>query len=201
MKKVLCVIIALVLILSLAACGGFKKGTPEATVDTLMSAIKVLDVEKIQSVMANSVDPSEIGLDSVPEALMKQVKAWLSKMTYKIGTSTVNGESAEVPVDIKYIDASPVIKAALTEYMTQAVSMALSGKEVTEEAMAQLLSDIIEDKVKTEKTETAEASINIKLTKTGDDWKVSDISEEIVNVILSNMLKSIEEVFGGLLGN
>lgn len=47
---------------------------------------------------------------------------------------------------------------------------------------------------KSVKTKTADISLDFELEKVDGNWKISNASEELANVMLSNMLES----FGGL---
>ena len=71
---------------------------------------------------------------------------------------------------------------------------ALSGNEVSEEEMTSLLVDCIKEAQKSVKTKTADISLDFELEKVDGNWKISNASEELANVMLSNMLES----FGGL---
>ena len=204
MKRIACIILALVLVLGLAACGGSKKGSPEAAVDTLMAGIKEFDIKKIQSVLKEQVDEDDLGLDSeAVSPLLDLLKQWSSKTTYKLGKAEVNGEKAKVPVDVTFTDAADLIKAAFTEYFTAAMTKALSGEEVSEEDMTKLLVDTINEKSKTEKPGTTSTSLTLELEKIDGEWKFTDLPDDMMNIMFSNMMSAFEGMFDGLidLGN
>ena len=200
MKKILSIILALVLVLGLAACGGSKKGTPEATIDTLMEGLKTMDFEKIKGTMKDATDEDmDLAEDESIQAMYDILKGWASKLTYKLGKSEVNGDKATVAADVTYTDAADLISEAFTEYISTAMSKAFSGEEVSEEEMQKLLMDTINEKAKSVGTKTAEASLTFNLEKVGDDWKIVDPPEDIANIMLSNMINGLEGMFDGLI--
>ena len=201
MKKVLSVIMVLVLVLGLAACGGSKKGTPEAAVDTLMAGIKAFDVKKIQSVMSGEISEDDLGITEDTEVFFNQIKQWASNITYKLGKSEVDGDKATVSVDITYTDASDLMKEAFSEYFTQAMTKAFSNENVADEEMSKLFMDIISEKSKTIKTGTDSVSLDLKLVKENGEWKITDMPEEMGDVILSNITKAFEGMFDGMFGD
>ena len=124
MKKVISLALALLLALPLAGCSGSK---PDTVVTTFCSAVQAFDFEKAATCMENGsedledpYDDAEMEEDLSSEQVMTYLKECASKMTYKIGESKVDGESATVPVSFTYVDAGPVITSALGEYITQA---------------------------------------------------------------------------------
>ena len=133
MKRVVSLALALLLALSLVGCSGSK---PDTVVTTFCSAVQAFDFEKAATCMENGsedledpYDDAEMEKDLSSEQVMTYLKECASKMTYKIGESKVDGESAMVPVSFTYVDAGPVITSALGEYITQAFAMAFSGAD------------------------------------------------------------------------
>ena len=200
MKKILCVILALVLMLSLAACGGPAKGSPEAAIATLMEGIKAYDPAKIQSVMKEKVDESDLSLEGIPESMLKTLKEWSSKLTYKTDKSTQDGNTCTVPVDVTYTDASDIMKTAMADYISKAMAATFSGGEVKEEEMSKLLINCIEEAAKNGKTTTANSKFDIKLEKVENEWKITEVPADMMNVMTSNLFKSVTDVLGGLFG-
>lgn len=195
MKKTLAIILALVLALSLAACGGgASKNTPEGVITGFCDCLKTLDLQKMQTYLKDAAEESELGLDEVPDGFMDLLKGWAKDIKYKVGKAETDGDSSKVTVDFTYTDASEVFKAAMTDYISKALAEALGGNEMTEEKMTTLLMDCIKEAQKTTKTKTADLSLDFGLEKIDGNWKISDVSEDLGNMILSNML----EAFGGL---
>ncbi len=197
MKKLLAVILALTLALSFAACGGAGKNTPEGVISGFCECLKTLDVKKMQTYLKDPAEESELGLNEVPKEFMDILKTWAKDLKYKVGKAETNGDNAKVKVDFTYTDATDIFKAALSSYISKAMAEALSGNEVSEERMTELLIECIKEAQKTTKAKTADLSMDFTLEKVDGNWKISSFADELADMILSNML----EAFGGLFGD
>lgn len=197
MKKLLAVILALTLALSFAACGGAGKNTPEGVISGFCECLKTLDVKKMQTYLKDPAEESELGMDEVPEEFMDILKGWAKDIKYRIGKTETNGDSSKVTVNFTYTDATDIFKAALSSYISKAMAEALSGNEVSEERMTELLIECIKEAQKTTKAKTADLSMDFTLEKVDGNWKISSFADELADMILSNML----EAFGGLFGD
>ena len=145
MKKLLCVMIAALMVLSLAACGGSsaKASTPEKTVGELMEAIKTLDTEKIASISASGTIKIS-GFEEIPDSTLEVLKSWASKLSYSIENVETNEISSTVKVAIKHADSTPVIKLAIDDYIQKVVSMTLSGEAYDQDKLVSMLYESIE---------------------------------------------------------
>ena len=198
MKKVLSLALVLLLALPLAGCSGSK---PDTVVTTFCSAVQAFDFEKAATCMENGsedledpYDDAEMEEDLSSEQVMTYLKECASKMTYKIGESKVDGESATVPVSFTYVDAGPVITSALGEYITQAFAMAFSGADDAQ--MEELFGNIFMEKTKSVEAGSATADVTFNCVKVDGDWKITSFSEEdeeaITNILTSNIAGAFE---------
>ncbi len=199
MKKLLCVVMALAIALTLVGCGGSK---PDATVKTFCDGMKKLDIKKMQSCLldADDLDTSDFESEEMPVEFLKYVKEWASKMTYKVKESKVDGDKATVTVDFKYTDASDVMGATMQDYFAKMIAAAFSGKEYSEEEMSKMLITCLEAALKEKELKKAETTIDISLVKKDNDWKIEEASDELVNVMTSNMIGALEDMMSGFLG-
>ena len=198
MKRVVSLVLALLLALSLVGCSDSK---PDTVVATFCSAVQAFDFEKAAACMENGsedmedpYDNAEMEEDLSSEQVMAYLKECASKMTYKIGESKVDGESATVSVSFTYVDASSVITSALGEYITQAFAMAFSGADDAQ--MEELFSNIFMEKTESVETGTATADVTFSCIKVDGDWKITSFSEEaeeaITNILTSNIASAFE---------
>ena len=199
MKRVICTVVALVMVLALAACGGGGNG-PDATVKKFSEAMKTFDINKMKECLADAsgMDDLDMDLEGSEKALLDLMKEWSSKLKYKIGEVKTDGDKATVKADYTYTDASEVITAAFKEYISKAMAAAFSGQEVTEEAMTKLLFDCIEEAKKTAQTKEANQSVTFQMIKDGETWKIKEFDPALANVLSCNMMGVIENMFGGL---
>ena len=193
MKKILSMIIAAAMLLTLAACGG--TGTPGATVRTLCEGMKDFDYKKIAGIIEESDESAfaEIEEDSLFSALSKYLKEWASAIKYQIGKAEVSGDTATVKVDFAYTDASDVMTLAVVNYVRQGLSMAVSG--ASEDEMIALLVSCFESAAQTVSPGTAEKSVTLTLVKKDASWKIKDAPDEIADTLTSNMISAVQNAF------
>ena len=198
MKKILAVILAVVLVLGLAACGksSAKEGTPQAALEGFLDAVKDMDFVKMQDYLTSGLSEDDLGMDELPDGFLDMLKAWSKDLKYTIGDAKIDGDDATVHADITYTDASEIIANAMTAYITEAMKLAMSGNvdSITEEEMAQLLFDCIEEETNnTKENKTADVSLDFELENVDGEWKISDLPDEMLDVILSNMLSAMSD--------
>ncbi len=195
MKRVICAVAALVMVLALAACGGGNG--PKDTVKAFCEGLKAYDMKKVSACMAGDVKADEMDLSNsgLPESISKQIKQWASKLSYKIGDVREEGGKAYVDVTFSYTDASAVFGAAIKDYFAKAMAAAMSG-QMDQEAMSKLFQECLETAAKENQTATGTASVTLELTEMTSGWKISKIPEEVVTVATFNILSSIKNLFG-----
>ena len=195
MKKVLSIVLVLVMVFSLAACGGPK---PEDTVKSFCESMKAFDFEGMNAVLADKLSEDEVINEEIEEelpGLIDYMKSCSSLMTYTVGKAGVNGDTAVVPVEFKFRDTTEVVKAAMQKMFTMLFKMMFSGEgsEMTEEEEAKLLSELFMETAPTELPETT-ASVNFNLQKVDKEWKVTEMTDDMVNVLTCNMVKAMENL-------
>ena len=193
MKKILSMIIAAAMLLTIAACGG--TGTPRATVRTLCEGMKDFDYKKIAGLIEEGDESAfaEIEEDSLFSALSKYLKEWASAMKYKIGKAEVDGDTATVKVDFTYTDASDIMTIAIVNYVRQGLAMAVSG--ASEDEMTALLVSCFESAAQAASPGTAEKSVMLTLVKKDASWKIKDAPHEIADILTSNMISAVQNAF------
>ena len=192
MKKVLAVVLALALELSMCACG--KTNSPEGTVSAFCDAMKSFDFNKLKDYTKGGIANTELDTSDVPEGLMTILKTWAKDLKYKVGKAEINGNDATVKVDFTYTDAGPILKAALADYLTKAISMALTG-DTSEEAMVKLLVECIESAQKNTKADSKQVTIPFYLEQVDGKWLVKDTASDLANVLFSNFMESFSGLF------
>ena len=195
MKRVICAVVALVMVLALAACGGGNG--PKDTVKTFCEGLKAYDMKKVSACMSGDVKADDMDLSNsgMPESISKMFKEWASKLSYKIGSVREEGGKAYVDVTFSYTDASAVFGAAIKDFFAKAMAAAMSG-QMDQEAMSKLLQECLETAVKENQTAAGTASVTLELTEMTSGWKISNIPEEVVTVATFNILSSIKNLFG-----
>ncbi len=203
-KKLISIVLALALVLSLAACGGATDtNTPEYVVKTFCEAIQSYDFEAAGNCMENGASDLEYVYDEEKleeafssAAALEFFKDSAAKMTFEIGEADVEEENVlvKVPVTFTYVDATDLINEVLDEYLLQ--SLELAWDDVSDEEIEAALDEIFADKIESVKTGTAEVEFTFNCVMVEENWKIeffSDEDEAIINDIITSNMESATE--------
>lgn len=209
MKKILAPFLAVVMAISLAGCNSSNK--PESTVTNFCDALKNYDLETASSYVVSGssniespyTDENTSEQSLFTENLTKYVTNWAKEMTYVLGETAIDGDTATIPVTFTYVDASPVISETLKEYVNQAFTLVFSGADDFE--AEDLLCTIFMEKAESVSTETAMTTVEFVCIKQDKEWKIQGFNNDalygISNVISCNMAKAIASLGNGLRGD
>lgn len=181
----------------LTGCGK----NPKSVVGKFCDGMKTLDYAKMNECLLNPDDQLKdpfAGEDEELEVFTAFIKEQSGNIKYEIVDANTDGEDATVNVKFTYTDASPVITSAMAEYFTQGIGMAFAG--ASEEQMSNLLLTIFQQKLQETTLSTTDSTVAIKCKKSDGDWKVTEVSDDVANVMTCNILKAFERVgdsFGG----
>ena len=195
MKKVISLMLALVLALSLTACGGKASG-PEGVVGQFCRGLQELDEKAIAQCFENG---------DVAQKIMDFMKSCAGRLKYQVGEATVDGDTATVPVEFTYVNAGSLMTEILTEYISQAWSLALSGAD--DEKLAAAFEEVFDEKTSGADFPTLTATLTIPCVQTSDGWKISssadnseELSDQLLDILTSNIYGALEDFGAGLLG-
>lgn len=200
MKKLISIIVTGVMILSIVGCGATLT-SPEDTVKNYFEAAKNLDIKA----MAATINPSNIEdieeteslldeTDDYTKYFMDYFKDNAKKITYEITGSEMDGSSAVVTVDCKYVDSSPILMATIGEAFSQIMSVALSGVEMTEKETEEIFMDIMKQQSEILDETFTEATIEIECEEIDGKWYISETSNDLVDVVMSGFISAGEEL-------
>lgn len=185
---------SLLVCFSLSACGS----KPDPTVTNFCDAMKQYDFNTMKKYVVdgdkNSIEDPFSSSEGMTEQTLNILKECVSKMSYEIESSEVTDKTAKVTVKFNYVDLSPVITDAVSEYMQQAFMMALSG--ANEETMETLFDNIFNEKYKASETTMITDSVEFECENTDNGWKISKVPDDVVNILSSNMVKAFEGFIG-----
>ena len=202
MRKQISVLLAITLaITSFSGCMGNK---PENIVDKFCASMIAFDEEAAsQYTIDGKIDVNISYLESTTddginiEPITNYIKENASKITYEIGEVTTESDSAVVPVQFTFVDASPIMIATVGDYISQALLLTLSGAD--EATIEALIVTIFDEKVDTVDTTETTANINFECEKVDGDWKIAPLSDEdqetLTAVLTCNITNAAESVF------
>lgn len=183
MKKIVCTVLALVLLLSAAACGK-KTASPQEVVGTAMEALKSGDMAA-----ASAQWGGEIGdIEETAESDAELFKMFFQHLKYEILAETETGTSAVVQVAVSNADMAGVMGETIGELMQQALSAALSGQDISEEEAEKMFTDTMKEKLNSSSLEMVENTVDIGLTLVDGQWQITDVSDEAMDALMGGML-------------
>ncbi len=200
MKKIIAIVLAAVMVLSLAACGN-SGPKPEDTVKTFCESMKNFDIAAMQACLDKQFSEDELFGEGEEDygGLVEFVKKSASELTYTVNKAEVNGDTAKVTADMQYTDISPVIKETFTAFFTKMIELMFSGasEEESDEAFEETLKEIIANG----ETSRADTTVTFDLKKVDKEWKITEMPEEAMVVLTGNMEKGIDDIDLGLDGD
>jgi hypothetical protein len=170
---------------------GFFDASKKADYKTVLTYIEptqISDRFKIESITG---DNSE---NLVQEFYLTYIKSRASKMTYEITNSEINGDNASVTVKAKYIDGGIILKAAMGEVITKAMSLAFSGQEPTDDEMNKLFLDTINEKANSISDTYKEVTLKIDCVKSDGKWYILEVSDDLVDVVSLGFLSAAGDI-------
>ncbi len=199
MKKLLSMALLMVLAVVMTGCFSAK---PDKAVSDFIESGKLMDATK----MATALNPDDKALQTQfktdwegsnnqdTKFIADYLKANAAKMTYTVKESKIDKDKAVVKVSIKFVDGGPIMKGAVTEFFKEAMPMAMSGTELTEEKATELMEKAFNNQIKTVKETTMEKELEVNCVKVKDKWYISEVKPELINAFVSNFITAGEEL-------
>ena len=189
MKRITALICALLLVLSLSACG--KTSTPENTVTTFFEAMKQLDFKGMNACATDDAqmewNPGGSGAfsEETEQQLFDVFQKLASKIEYSVGDAKVT-----------FVDAAPLVRDVMTDVMAN-MGMSLLGEESDTDVYTQMIEGLSE-KVDDATLSPQTVDLQLALTETDDGWKLSAWSDELANVLSANMSDAFADAVSSL---
>lgn len=186
----------------MVGCNSTQEVKPDDTVKAFFEAAKKFDVEGIKTTFdandAENIVNINDQLTDTSKFFTEYMKENASEISYEIENSEVTENEAVVTVKAKYVDSGDILGAVIAEAMPKLFSLALSGSEPTDEDMENIIVEILNEKASTLEKKYKEAVINISLIKKEDKWYITNVNDEIYDVLSSGIYsagQSISEQF------
>lgn len=184
LRKITATICTLFTIILLASCG---TATPEATVDSYMKACISLDAEKMNEFLPTG-NTSEIPKDDDTYTnLFKRLK-------YKIGSSTIDGDTATVQITITALDMKTIMGEMIADLFGQAMSH-IGDDSFDSDAYSK---NLLSEKMSAEDAPTVTNDAVVNLEKNADGkWVISseEKNSEFINALTGDLM-SIADSLG-----
>ncbi len=189
-------------ILSLALLAGCSGAKPESTVEAFFTAGQQLDTEAMAATILSSnqeevTETEELLTDDSNDYLVEYFKANAEKITYEVTGSEVDGNKAVVTMNAKYVDGAPLMTATVSSVFSKILPLGFSGSELSEEEMDQIYEDTMKEQAEIVPETFTEANLKIDLVKENNQWYITEITDEMVDVVMSGFMLLSSEIEGG----
>ena len=175
MKKVkglLALVLALMLVFSLAGCGEVKKA--EAAVVGMFDCVKAGDLDGFAEYCGKKDFTANL-----EGAAGEMVASVFKKTEYEIVSSELQEDgSVIVKTKITSIDMKPVVTDWVTDYMQFALVTAFSGQSLSDEEIQQKMAELFEASMEEKGTEKVTKTVDIKVVENADgEWEIEGTTE------------------------
>lgn len=191
------ILLLLVVILALACSVAFyftQRQKPVAAVEEFLTYMQKMDLDGM-SRMLQSSDLSALDNADIRDAAYTDFfRSINQKMTYEIKKNDFNIQSgtANVTVQIRYLDGSDIYKETISEFMRQIVSSTISGETLEESQTSEKLAALLTEKAGQLEEKYAETTLTYPVINANGVWKIVALDEETVKIMSANF-KSVEE--------
>ena len=191
MKKLVSIVMAIVLGVSLAGCSG--RASAESVVEDAIQAFQNADAEAIEQYWGDTDFSSSNGTTEEDVYTQQLLGLLAENLTYQITESTEdeNVGTATVTVEFTNIDMSTVLAEWMGELFSRALGYAFlpTEQQPSEEELStmsmEILNSIMEEHADDKVTNTVDVSLNL----VDNAWKI-DSSETVVNAMVGGMMDS-----------
>ena len=191
-KKRLPVTILLLLSLVLSSCTSAAK--PESTIDKFFSAMKKFDMDKMADQVNTEKDDLDdyIKEDEVLDEMEDFYEEVSKKIEYNINDVDIKDDKALAKVWVKYIESSEILSASIMDMMKESIGMALGGLDLDDDYYEDLFRKSFNKNRENLEETFSEKDIDISLEKIDGDWLISEINDDLLNVMTANLLSTMK---------
>ncbi len=200
MKKIVALSLALVMLLSLAACGGSKEPA-KTVVEKAITAVQQVDTEDMNAYWGSGKF-EDIGEDADPKSV-EIMSAVVANLSYNIVSSEedVKAGTATVVVDITNIDMSILMGKYMQDAFSQLMQYALlpEDQRPSDDEMDAMANDIMMGYLESDDNETITTTITITLSLVDNVW-VINTTPEAIDAMLGGMVSvgnDMDKAFNG----
>lgn len=179
-----------------------EETVPDTSVIDFMASAKKFDIEE----MISKIDPqNRDGIDDISklyEEGQKQENIYIlnyfkdnaKDITYKINDTTISGDTAVVSVDVNYIDGTPLFRSVMSDYTKKVLASKFTGQELTQDQSVEIIISSMKKHEQSIGRPVVNKQIDIRCVKIDGEWYIEELTENLSNVVTSNILSAIEKI-------
>ena len=188
-KRLVAMVLAAVLVFALAGCTPEKKA--ERAVNSFLSEIKMVNIEKALSYVDKAEETKGDWLNENTELFIEEL---FSRLDYEITTSEAADENTvNVNVKLTNVNMIPVMKEFAAEAMKYALSNIAADPAPTDEEVTAKMIEILSNCLNKEDLEMVTLEATIKVVLVEGEWKVS-IDGSLVNAMFGGLSDAAAEL-------
>ena len=180
-------------VLCLLVCGCSQSSKASNTVDTFLKEGKNVGNNNLEDLGLGSLE-GETGMDFDEETLTSLINA-IGDYDYVINSEKEDGDTATVNVTITTYDFSEWIINSLTEAISQAFALALTG-ETSDEAINEVMNKVFKEQTDAviAAGKTKSTTVDIICKKVDGNWEVDEEASGVAlaDALSGGMLSSVE---------
>ena len=194
MKKIICVLLALAVVLSLSACSSNK---PDKVVQLYLNGYLEMNCNMMQEAVLDQQDDIITMMQGDDSLEKKLIDIAREQMSYKITKTEYSDdkETAYVTVDITTKDLSQLLTQAISACYEWIFDQIINGGNASDAELYDKIYNYVLDSVKNI-NDTVTYTVKFVLTKDQDgNWKIDpqQYGKELINSLLANMFGSYWE--------
>ena len=178
-------------VLLIAGCGGTSDA--QTAFDEIMTALKSCDKNKIDEYYG--FDELSAYVDQAAgEELKESIISTLSKMSYKVNSAEKSENGAvTLNVEITTVDFSAVMQDYITRVTTLVGSLEYKSKvqSMSDDEYRALMAEQMKNALENSGGKTASRTIDAKMVKDNDVWKLGGASDEFLGALFANMSEAV----------
>lgn len=183
LKKLAALLLALCFAVFACSCGASPD--PKNAVSAALDALKAMDLDTVRQYMDydGMMNESEGSASEETEEMNRQM---FSRLSYHLGETKVDGDTATVQAKITNMDMAKVLQAYFDELYNMAGD---SDENISDEKMEEVLREILGR----EDNETVTNEVTIKLAKKDGGWQIQ-ATDELANALTGGFFSLVNQM-------
>lgn len=188
-KRILSVVLVVIMILTFPVISNAAspKTSVNKTIKSYFEAMKKFDTKKMDNYIYRKKDKYGSASEMKKETpnMYQYIKKYNKKISYKIISTKVKGQNAEVKVKVKYVDSEPVAGMLLLIMLSDAFSdVDMDSDDYVDKAWKRAEKLALEEYGK---LGTKSKTITINMIKTKGKWKIKKVPASLANVAVADI--------------
>lgn len=198
MRKFLCCLLSLALLLSLAACGN-RRESAQSVVEAAIKSVQAAEMDTIAQNWGGELS-TDLGAETGDES-QEMLAAIAKNLTYSIVSSKEDAGAGTATVTVEFTNTN--MQEVFAEYLSQMLSVAFEyaflpeDEQPTEEEMNEMYLDTFMEVMEEKAGETVTSTVDIPLELVDDTWKIS-AGEDVIDAMFGGLYtyaNSMNEAF------